>query len=109
MHSKHKSIKQQLISISLLTTTVALLLTGIILIVNETIAFRSSLVNNLTAQSKIIGNNSTAAIAFNDYQAAEETLSALKAIPNVVYAMIYAQDGIVFARYNRAYLKHFPL
>lgn len=109
MHSKHKSIKQQVISVSLLTTTVALLLTGIILIVDETIAFRSSLVNNLTAQAKIIGNNSTAAIAFNDYQAAEETLSALKAIPNVVYAIIYAQDGIVFARYKRADLKHFPV
>ena len=109
MHSKHKSIKQQLISISLLTTTVALLLTGIILIVDETIAFRSSLVNNLTAQSKIIGNNSTAAIAFNDSQTAEETLSALKAIPNVVSAMIYAQDGRVFARYKRADLKHFPV
>jgi len=109
MHSKHKSIKQQLISISLLTTTVALLLTGIILIVDETIAFRSSLVNNLTAQAKIIGNNSTAAIAFNDYQAAEETLSALKAIPNVVSAMIYAQDGRIFARYKRADLKHFPV
>ncbi|MBI4838696.1 MAG: EAL domain-containing protein [Nitrospirae bacterium] len=98
-------LKQQLISISLLTTGVALLLTGIVLIAGEIMSYRSSLVENLTAQAKIIGNNSTAALTFNDQKAAEETLSALKSVPDIDYALIYAKDGSVFAKYKRKDIK----
>ncbi|MBI5196613.1 MAG: EAL domain-containing protein [Nitrospirae bacterium] len=98
-------LKQQLISISLLTTVVALLLTGLVLIAGEIVSFRSSLVENITAQAKIIGNNSTAALTFNDQNAAEETLSALKSVPDIDFALIYAKDGSVFAKYKRKDVK----
>lgn len=66
------SIKQKLIWISLVTTGVALLLTSVVLIANELISFRRSLVDSLTIQAKMICSNSTAALAFNNHKDAED-------------------------------------
>lgn len=83
------------------TTGVALLMSGAVLIFNEMVSFRRSLVNSLTIQARIIGNNSTAALSFNNPTVANEILGALKAAPNIVQAIIYTSDGTVFARYLR--------
>ncbi len=98
---KNRPMKHQLIIISLLATSVALALTGLVLIADGINSFRRSLVNHLTVQAKIIGTNSTAAIVFNDPSDAHETLSALKATPNVFHAVIYTKDNNVFAEYHR--------
>jgi len=94
------SIKRKLILISLLTTGVVLLLASAVLITNEVIDFRRSMIKDLTVQAEIIGSNSTAALSFNDRKAAEEILSALRAAPNIMYATIYTKDGKVFAEYR---------
>jgi two-component sensor histidine kinase len=64
-------------------------------------SFKTELIESITAQAEIIGNNSTAALAFKDQKAAEEILSAMRSAPNIKYAVIYAGDGTVFARYRR--------
>jgi methyl-accepting chemotaxis protein len=94
------SIKRKLILISLLTTGVVLLLASAVLITNEVIDFRRSMIKDLTVQAEIIGSNSTAALSFNDRKAAEEILLALRAAPNIMYATIYTKDGKVFAEYR---------
>jgi methyl-accepting chemotaxis protein len=94
------SIKRKLILINLLTTGVVLLLASAVLITNEVIDFRRSMIKDLTVQAEIIGSNSTAALSFNDQKTAEEILSALKAAPNIMYATIYTKDGKVFAGYR---------
>ncbi len=63
--------------------------------------YRRSIINNLIAQAKIIGINSSAAILFNNRKDAEDTLSALKAVPNIVSAVIYTKDGEIFATYQK--------
>ncbi|MFH0932869.1 MAG: CHASE sensor domain-containing protein [Nitrospirota bacterium] len=98
---KNLSIKQKLILISLLASGVALFLTGVVSTVDEMIDFKHSLANSLLAQAKIIGMNSTAALSFNDQKAAEEILSAFRSIPNITNAVIYSENGKVFAKYKR--------
>jgi len=99
------SIKQKLILITVLTTGVVVFLTEVVSIVKEIIDFRHYLVNNLAAQAKIIGINSTAALIFNDQKASEEILSALETAPNIIRANIYSEDGKLFARYKRKDVK----
>ena len=52
-------------------------------------------------QAKIIGANSTAALAFRDDNAVREILSALRAKDEVEAAAIYTPDGRVFAVYRQ--------
>ncbi len=82
-------IKQKLVITIMVTTTVALLLAGLGIVLTDSILFRQYLRRDLSALAKIIADNSTAALAFNDPQAATETLGALRARTHVVGACIY--------------------
>ena len=95
------SIKQKLMRISMLTTCVALLLTSVLLITNEVIAFRQSLIERMGMMAKIIATNSTAALMFNDKKTAEETLQALKSGKNINCAVLYDRKGEILAQYIR--------
>ncbi len=64
--------------------------------------FRESLVRSLSAQAEIIGANSVSALTFNDPQSAENTLAALRSLPNIIAAEMVTPDGQTFARYSRA-------
>jgi signal transduction histidine kinase len=78
----------------------ALLLASVAFLAYDQFTFRQTLVRNLSAQAQIIGSNSVTALKFNDPQAAENTLSALRSFPEILAAGIYAADGHVFARYS---------
>ena len=88
--------------ITMATTTAALLLAAVGIVTFDTFLFRQSLTRDLSALSRIIADNSTAALAFNDPRAASETLAALRARSHLVTACIYRMDGSVLARYARA-------
>lgn len=83
----------------LMTTSLALLLMGSALIVYEGITFRRGLETNITVLGKIIGANSTAALAFDDPKNAQEILSALAAEKQVTAAAIYDRRGQLFASF----------
>jgi len=97
---KDNSIKQKLIRISLFTAGLALVLSALVLTINEVIVFKKSLLNELSTQTEIVGNNCTAALTFNDAKTATEILSALKANRNINRASIYTKDGTLFADYS---------
>lgn len=63
--------------------------------------FRQTLVGGLSIQAQIVGANSASALLFNDPAAARNTLSALKAAPNILFAGIYTPSDTVFATYLR--------
>lgn len=86
---------------NLLVSGAALLLASVIFFAYDLVTFRQGIVQNLSTQAQIIGSNSISALTFNDPQAAESTLSALRAAPNVMSAVIYAADGQPFAAYWR--------
>ncbi len=98
---KTARIKHKLIMINLLTTGIALILAGWALQLTEFVSFRDSLLQNLTAQAKILANNSAAPLVFNDQKAAGENLHALKDAPDIARATIYGKDGRMFAEFRR--------
>jgi PAS domain S-box-containing protein len=95
------SIKRKQTLIVMLTSGVALLLACVAFASYEVMTFRAAMVDNLSTLSEIIGNNSSAALDFSDPEAAKETLSALRAQPNVRAGSIYTAKGEVFAMYER--------
>jgi PAS domain S-box-containing protein len=94
-------IRQKLMVITMTTTIVALLLAAAGILASDTYFFRRSLQRDLSALSQIIADASTAALAFNDSEAASETLAALRARPHLASACIYRADGTVLAKYLR--------
>jgi signal transduction histidine kinase/ActR/RegA family two-component response regulator len=102
---RNLSIKHKLTFILLLTAAVAVLVTIISLLLYEKNTEQQRRINNLMVKAKIIGSNSTAALIFNDPQAAEEILSALKAAPEITHAAIYTSKNSLFAGYKRADVK----
>src|SRR6185437_14491445 len=91
------SISRRLTLMNLLVSASALLLASIGFLAYDQYTFREGLVRNLSAQAQIIGSNSASAITFNDPQAADNTLSALRSFPNIISAGIVLQDGHLFA------------
>jgi PAS domain S-box-containing protein len=95
-------IRQKLMVIIMSVTTAALLLSGVGIVIADSILFRAATQRDISALAQIIADNSTAALAFNDPQTATQTLASLKARPHLVAACIYRQDGAIFAAYVRA-------
>ena len=85
----------------MLTSSVALLLACLVLAIYDAISFRQALTRNLSTLAQIIGSNSTAALTFNDANAAREILAGLSAERHIVSACIYTRNGVVFAKYLR--------
>jgi signal transduction histidine kinase/HAMP domain-containing protein len=92
--------KQMLIIMA--TAGVALLMACAAFAGYEVITFREAMVRSLSTLAEIVGDNTSAALDFNDAGSAKETLSALRAEPEIVAACIYTKNGGVFTTYERA-------
>ncbi len=97
---KNSSIRQKLLLISMLTSTTALLLACSAFTTYEWIAFRHSSTAELAGLANVIGSNSTAALAFQDSMAANETLTGLSTEKQIVQACLYSSNGAIFASYS---------
>ena len=95
------SITRKLTTIVVATSAAALLMAGAATIIYERVTFPRNLAQHLASLADVVGNNSAAAILFNDETAAAETLQALKATPNITMAQVYRKDGSVLAIYVR--------
>ena len=91
----------------MLTTSVALVLAGIVLVGFESYSFYHTRVETLKAVAGIVGSNSSAAILFRDADSAKEILSSLSAKPSVTAASLYGPDGTVLAVFIRDKSKQF--
>jgi len=94
-------IRRKLIFITLLTSGVALLLACVAFLTYEMVVFRSGMVHELTSTATMIGDNSSAALTFNDPVSAAQTLKSLHTHSRIVGAAIYDARGNVFAEYRR--------
>src|SRR5580704_2162095 len=95
---RNLSIKWKLTLIIMAATTVALLLISGAFTAYESITFRQAMSHDISTLAEIIGNQSTAALTYNDQPTATEILATLSAKKNIVAAGIY-KDGQLFARY----------
>ena len=99
---RNMSIRAKLTTLMVLTSMIVLVLASSAFIVSDVIKIRTAMVEDLTVLGDVIGRNSSAALAFNDEDAAAEILAALNAEPHVITAMIRTLDGEVLASYGRS-------
>jgi hypothetical protein len=97
MKFQELSIKRKLILMTMLTSSIALLLSSASFLIYDLISFRNLLTHDLSTQAQIIGYNSAAAMAFKDEPAATATLSALTVKGDIVSAALYSPNGQMFA------------
>src|ERR1700758_3344077 len=95
------SITAKLTRMNMLVSGAALSIACVAFVAYDRVTFQQAMVHNLSIQAQMAGSNSVSPLMFNDPQAAENTLSALKAAPDVVSAGIYTRDGRPFATYWR--------
>ena len=94
------SIKRKLTAIIMIASTVALLLVSAGFVTYELVTFRQTMARDLSTLAEIIGNQSTAALTFDDKDTAKEILGALCAKRHVVAAALYDKNGCLFASYS---------
>jgi PAS domain S-box-containing protein len=102
MPARNLSIRTKLQGIVMVTCGAALLIASAVFTLYDRATFVRAKRSDLSAVARVVGVNSTAALAFGDSKAANEVLTALQAKQHVIYAFIYDKDGKVFAQYARA-------
>ena len=96
-----QSISGRLTALILFVSGTALLLAYVSFLGYDFYTLRHNLIESLQTQANMIGTNSETALLFDDPQAAEMTLSALRGAPTILSAEIFRADGRAFARYTR--------
>jgi PAS domain S-box-containing protein len=106
---RNTPIQKKLMTVILLISGAVLLLTCSAYLAYEVMSFRRNTVRQLSTLGEIIATNSTAALAFDSPEDATEILSALKADPHVMAAVLYDAQGEPFANYPlNLSIEHFP-
>lgn len=105
-------IRQKMLALTLLICGSVLCVVVAALFTFQVLNFRSNFERDTATLAVIIANNSTAAMAFRDEQAATEVVGALQAKPTVVSASLVLPDGTLFAHFgkteNAQALSQFP-
>ncbi|APA66716.1 ATP-binding protein [Janthinobacterium sp. 1_2014MBL_MicDiv] len=103
-----RSIRHKLMSVVLLTTLVALVISLGTIVVYDLRAYHRNLVADISTQAQLLGHMSSAALAFDDERLALENLNLMRIRPRVTAGALYKADGSLFASY-RANQKTGPL
>ena len=98
---QNHTISRRLTWMNMLVSGTALLLACTAFITYDRVTFQANMFQKLSTQAQIIGSNTASALLFNDQQSAENTLSALRASPEILTACIYTPNGQPFATYSR--------
>jgi C4-dicarboxylate-specific signal transduction histidine kinase len=94
-------IQRKLRLVILATCTVALCVASSALFALQFYSFQRDFRRDLVAVAEIIAANSTAALSFNDEEAARENLGSLKAKPQITGAALVLADGQTLAEVGR--------
>lgn len=94
-------LKRKLTLVILLTCSCVLLVACGVLATYQLFDFRQNLVHDTTVLADVLAQNTRAALAFQDNNAAQQTLLALESEPNVSAACLYNANGNQFATYAR--------
>ncbi|MCC7499470.1 MAG: HAMP domain-containing protein [Bryobacterales bacterium] len=94
-------IRQKLLIIIFVTTAVTLLTSMVGIVVVDSVLFQGHLQRDLQTFARVIADNSSAAVLFNDSHAAGEILATLQAKRHISAACLYRANGSILARYVR--------
>jgi signal transduction histidine kinase/CheY-like chemotaxis protein len=92
-------IHQKLVVSALLVTGLALVMAMLGLSVIDALRYRATAKEDAVALARVIAENTSAAVAFRDADAARETLASVRVRDVVTRACIYLPDGSLFAAY----------
>ena len=98
---RFSSVRQKLFAGVLLTSLVALLISGASLFLYDLHNYRESSSTDLSVEAALLGHVTTAALQFDDRAVAAQNLAFLKARPTVRAGAIYNPRGAIFASYVR--------
>src|SRR5215813_10221134 len=91
------------------TAMIALASTGVlvmalaVVMTQDYLNLRGDQLDQLTTLARVVGGNSTAAVAFDDRDASAESLRTLSTTPQVKYAFIWSEkDSSVMASFTRS-------
>src|ERR1700677_805272 len=98
---KDMRLRRKIMVITVISTFTALVMACLTFFLYERMTYPETRLKTLSTWAQIIGDNSTAALTFNDHKTAEEMLGTLKANPDVLSACLYDSKGQVFAWYQR--------
>lgn len=93
-------LKNKLILIIMLTSSVSLLIISSALIIYDRIKTEELWTQKVLVLGEVIADRSTAALSFNDETLAHENLSALRALPAIMLGCIYDASKELFAAYR---------
>ncbi len=95
-------LRLRLQAIIMITVAVALTLASLALLTYEFINQHQSMEREVKMLAEMIGENSTAALTFEDYRSAQQLIESLRAQPSVVAAALYSAQGRVVASFVRS-------
>ena len=95
-----RSIRRKLMTVVLLTTLVALVISLGTIVVYDLRAYHRNLVADISTQAELLGHMSSAALAFDDDRLALENLNLMRIRPRVTAGALYKADGSLFASYR---------
>lgn len=96
------SIRSKLMLIILTVSLAVVVLVGAARLTWDISQAQKMLSSELNAIAQLLGDRSTAALAFSDERLAQENLSALRGLAHVHKACLYQQDGELFAAHTQS-------
>ncbi len=96
---KDMPLRKKITLITVVTSSVSLMMASLIFILHERISYPKIMERNLAKVAQIVGDNSVAALSFNDVKRGTGILESLKADPHILMACFYNAKGEVFAQY----------
>jgi signal transduction histidine kinase/ActR/RegA family two-component response regulator len=94
------SIRHKLVSIVMLSTLVALIVSLGTIIAYDIRSYHDSLITDMTTQAELLGHMTAPALTFDDKRLATENLGLLRIRPEVRSAAIYNARGELFSTYK---------
>ncbi|MFB9245275.1 response regulator [Massilia antarctica] len=105
-----RSIRQKLVTVVMLTTLAALLVSIGTVIAYDLRNYHKALLGDMATQAELLGHMTSAALTFDDARLATENLALLRIRPSVRAGAIYDAKGALFASYRaRGELHPFPV
>jgi two-component system, sensor histidine kinase len=95
---KH-SVRHKLMAVIVRTTAIALCLAAVAMSVVDMTTYRNARASQLSTEASILALATAPALAFDDPNAAERSLGALRAHAAVLAAALYTPDGSLYASY----------
>jgi len=95
------SVRAKLMRVVLLTTALALTVSGILMLLHELYVYRTAWTADISTEAAIVALSTVPALTFDDHAAAERNLNALETRRRVMVAALYLPNGAIFASFVR--------